>query len=355
MTQLEFLQGSLALVFVVATVILGLKFVFKYFQYRRFELILMAIMLNSHHLWAGAISFVTYIFLGFALSPPIYLFLVYAFMPIGFMCWFYMFYHLVKIKKIVSKTILWYNVVAVVITESLLIYFVITDYMIVGTVAKFDMQTTMIFIIPYISAFLPFLLATYILFFRHCQKSEDQKIQWMGKLIIFGLVFRLFSSMGDAFALNEIDVIIIRTLVIISSFLLYIAWFMPKFVEDWLIKAKREDFENSIGKKDKVKDFLKIVSVRREFTQGEVISYRKQNKCLVCKQKTTLFKYICDCGALYCNRCAKALIQIENMCWVCNIPIDKLKPVIFNEMEEKGVKIDGKEINLKSKKTILNK
>ena len=192
LTQFELLQGSLALLFVITTVVLGLKFVFKYLEYRRFELILMAIMLNSHHLWAAAISFVTYIFLGFTLSPPIFLFLVYAFTPISCFCWIYVFCRLVKMKKIISKTLLWYHVVAVVIIDSLLIYFVITDYMIIGTVTKFDMQTSMIFLIPFLLALVPFALATYILFFRHCQKSDDYKIQWMGKLIVFGFVLEFF-------------------------------------------------------------------------------------------------------------------------------------------------------------------
>ena len=39
------------------------------------------------------------------------------------------------------------------------------------------------------------------------------------------------------------------------------------------------------------------------------------------------FSYICECGAIYCDNCARALINLENVCWVCEIPIDPVKPV----------------------------
>ena len=44
---------------------------------------------------------------------------------------------------------------------------------------------------------------------------------------------------------------------------------------------------------------------------------------------------------MYCENCARAITDLENVCWVCNIPIDYLKP-IKPYKEEETVKIDKK-------------
>ena len=49
------------------------------------------------------------------------------------------------------------------------------------------------------------------------------------------------------------------------------------------------------------------------------------------------------CDALYCENCARALINMENACWVCNEPIDESKPVkLLKKEDEKDIKIIDK-------------
>jgi hypothetical protein len=48
---------------------------------------------------------------------------------------------------------------------------------------------------------------------------------------------------------------------------------------------------------------------------------------LVCRGEVLKFSYICECGANYCGNCARALTNLENVCWACDVPIDYLKPV----------------------------
>jgi len=57
---------------------------------------------------------------------------------------------------------------------------------------------------------------------------------------------------------------------------------------------------------------------------------------LVCKGKASGFNiYLCpNCDSLYCNKCAEALSELENACWVCNGPIDDSKPVKIMKSEE---------------------
>jgi len=59
----------------------------------------------------------------------------------------------------------------------------------------------------------------------------------------------------------------------------------------------------------------------------EQITIHKERKiCIVCKGDILGYMYTCNCDALYCEKCARALTDIENVCWVCNAPIDTARP-----------------------------
>ena len=81
-------------------------------------------------------------------------------------------------------------------------------------------------------------------------------------------------------------------------------------------------------------------------TEEEVTFHREKKICLVCKSRVEKFNYICPkCDALYCMNCAQALTDLENVCWVCDSPIDDAKPVkVFPKSED-----EIKEISFKKK------
>ena len=77
----------------------------------------------------------------------------------------------------------------------------------------------------------------------------------------------------------------------------------------------------------------------------EKVTIQKETKiCLVCRGEVSGFTFICKCDGIYCENCARALTDLENACWVCNAPIDKLKPVkpYRNDKEERFFKFTGK-------------
>jgi tetratricopeptide (TPR) repeat protein len=99
-----------------------------------------------------------------------------------------------------------------------------------------------------------------------------------------------------------------------------------------LIKRK-VDMEQVIEKKVTIYDELKI--------------------CMVCKGSAVGFNiYICpQCSSIYCKGCAEAVIEIENACWICELPIDESRPSQLIEKEEEKTKFDAK----KSKRTPKDK
>ncbi|KKM08460.1 hypothetical protein LCGC14_1724220 [marine sediment metagenome] len=83
-----------------------------------------------------------------------------------------------------------------------------------------------------------------------------------------------------------------------------------------------------------------------QVSEKSITVYKEQKKCLVCKGNIEGFnKYICShCDSVYCEHCARALIDIENVCWSCESPIDKSKPVKFLKQEGKSIKIKKEKV-----------
>lgn len=113
---------------------------------------------------------------------------------------------------------------------------------------------------------------------------------------------------------------------------------------------------NSILKEQRAstKKGVDIVGVftRPESITEEEVSVSKEKKiCLVCKNEVSRANYICpDCKTFYCEKCSKALGNMENACWVCNSPIDPSKPIkVPQREEEEEVDVEVLDIPQKSR------
>jgi len=92
-----------------------------------------------------------------------------------------------------------------------------------------------------------------------------------------------------------------------------------------------------------IEEIVKYRTMLPAFVTEEKVAIHKEKKiCLVCRGEVLRYSYICECGAIYCDNCARALTDLENLCWVCDNPIDYLKPV-------KSYKEEAEEINLNHK------
>jgi len=87
-------------------------------------------------------------------------------------------------------------------------------------------------------------------------------------------------------------------------------------------------------------------STKAQVYEKKVTVYKERKQCLVCLGDIEGFEnYICpNCDSIYCKKCANALIEIENVCWSCESPIDKAKPVKFK------IKQNSDKTNKKGKK-----
>ncbi|MFX0000894.1 MAG: hypothetical protein ACFE9Q_17560 [Candidatus Hodarchaeota archaeon] len=79
---------------------------------------------------------------------------------------------------------------------------------------------------------------------------------------------------------------------------------------------------------EQIEEIIEKRALLPVFISEEKVVVSKETKiCLVCRGQVSRFTYICDCGAIYCEDCARAITDLENVCWACEFPIDYLKPV----------------------------
>ncbi|TFG23750.1 MAG: hypothetical protein EU529_06445 [Promethearchaeota archaeon] len=96
----------------------------------------------------------------------------------------------------------------------------------------------------------------------------------------------------------------------------------------------RIDADMLIVNEEKVGEFIDAL-------EEDVSVFRDKKVCLVCKGEPSGFNvFICpECDSIYCDKCARALSDLENLCWVCESPLDQSKPVKKEEPEQEEIKI----------------
>ncbi|KKK42328.1 hypothetical protein LCGC14_0967930 [marine sediment metagenome] len=89
-----------------------------------------------------------------------------------------------------------------------------------------------------------------------------------------------------------------------------------------------------------MKNWLNVFTRPEKVTEEEVSVSKEKKICLVCKNKIARDNYICpDCNIFYCFICKSALIDVENVCWACNAPIDPSKPVKLDKEKEEEIDV----------------
>ena len=79
-----------------------------------------------------------------------------------------------------------------------------------------------------------------------------------------------------------------------------------------------------------------------QVTEEKIVVSKETKICLVCRGEVFGFSYACKCGANYCENCARALTNLENVCWSCETQIDYSKPVKQFKEEAKHIKVQEK-------------
>ena len=150
------------------------------------------------------------------------------------------------------------------------------------------------------------------------------------KLILLLITFIVFFGFGsldiaifplDFFNLPKgTSIIIIRVFMIIGGFIFFFS------LKEESIKASIKKFKSE---EPSLIDIL-TETKSKDISQEKILAFREQTICLICEREIQGFIkiFLCpQCEALYCERCAQKMIEMSNMCWICDEQIDESKPV----------------------------
>ena len=165
--------------------------------------------------------------------------------------------------------------------------------------------------------------------------------------IIIGILMITIPGAFESWAGVGIFTILIRVCYMFGFYLWYLG-LQP--VKEYLNQTQ----ENEITEEFEIEDIATSVAEKlgvelrkpEALTKEEIAFYKEQTICLVCRKNFSRYTslFICpECKSLYCQKCAQALTELENVCWSCDTPLDDTKPVKRIIKDKEKVRIEKSE------------
>lgn len=233
---IELLNGILSIIVVLFAMMAGIAIMSKYpkNKKRHFLLIGIGAIGLASILWSVSISVIYVLITGNQIADQLYMFIANGFLPLISFMLVMGFTDLFRIQGTKwQKIILLVYLIISIIFEVYYLYFLFTDYSVLGVVlSPVDAEYNLI-----VTSYQVFLLANLLVFggilSRISMRSEYREVRLKGKLILAALLLFSIASMLDIFSAISIVILIIgRIMVLLSAVLLYGGFLLP----DWLKK-----------------------------------------------------------------------------------------------------------------------
>jgi len=233
---LEILHGSLTILFVVISVILGLRIMSRYFERKRIEFLLFGLF------WMGMvtpwipniITFVMVLATGGAIDIAIYVVIGIAFLPITITIGLIAFLKVLPITKRNKKI---FFIIDVSVNIAYEIYFFIFLFVDLSFIAAFKDIFILEWSIPsqiyFIFSLIVFLLVG-IPFSKVSLHSEDPDIHMKGRFLLIAFISFTVGTALDFTIPNPVTYLIARMILLSSSLEFYIGLVLPTWVKKLL-------------------------------------------------------------------------------------------------------------------------
>ncbi len=235
----EIIRGVFTLVFVIISILIGIRILLKYFSLRQNTLLAVGLtwIFISSSWWGNAFSFLSIVIFQYAFGPFEYLLVQNAFVPLALMSWVYalaeLTYPLHKYKLI----IFYYSICIIYLIY--LIASLLIDPALIGVQKGgiFDYERKLI---PTLFTMFILINATVLglLFSVKAMKSEDPRVKWKGRFLFIALASFVILSAIDTLTVGEeflLIRVIVRLLLITSGIEFYFAFFLPKGISERLL------------------------------------------------------------------------------------------------------------------------
>ncbi len=244
----DFLQGSLSLIFVIISLIIGVSIISKYGKNKNRLYILVGLcwlMLST--LWLPeAVSFLMDLFIQQTLALDMHLILGNVFVPIALICWIIAYTDMVNKEK--QKIPIALTLIFCVVFEVLFFYHFFLDINLIGEISLLRPFSADLGIFLAILLLISFLIifVTGISFARKSIKSENKEVRLKGKLLQFAFVAFTIAAVlekiarsilvGTIFPLADalflsVVLVVVRVLLISSTIAFYGGFLLPSWIK----------------------------------------------------------------------------------------------------------------------------
>jgi hypothetical protein len=240
LSNLDILNGTLGLLVVIVSFILGLIVLLKYFKNKNKNFILLGInLIFLASGWYGTSSsfIVALITNSEGLSLELILLLNFIPLPIGLLCWTGFYTNILMKER--QKLFLIIMIAITVFFYSIFLSVIFTDVS-QAAIKLSPVDTTAgdnKFLSIYIIIFIIVLLFTGIHFSLRTMKYDDIEMKTKGKFLLFAFpAFAIGGFLDSTLPSDEVTLIIFRVLLISSIIGFYIGYLLPNWIKKRLIK-----------------------------------------------------------------------------------------------------------------------
>ncbi len=239
LSPLDTLNGVFSLIFVAISLLIGFIILSRYFKYKEKIYLLVSItwILISEPWWPSTISFLIALINSVGLSPGIYFLVGNIFIPFAIVMWLLAFTEFLYSEK--RKLILSIFAVIGIIFEILFFIFLFLNPALIGELNGPVDVNYKSFIMVFLILFLSIVVITGFLFANLSLKSKDPEVKLKGKLLIIAYIaFSVGALLDASVPLNELTIIFIRLILIVSAICWYGGFILPKWMKKFLLKKR---------------------------------------------------------------------------------------------------------------------
>ncbi len=237
--ELTFIGNIFFLLCVITFILVGLKLISKYFQLKEKICITTGIAwICFSTIWWGIVYRIIVEALNIPLNFAFQMFIKTAFVLPGLVFWIYSFSKLIYPMK--TKTLVIPYLVIAIILDAVLIFIVLLyperQDMVNVTLNFFLFE--MFYYIALIT-----MLITGFLFSKASLKSDDVKIRWKGRFLLFAYIFIIIGAIIELIDYSQYGILVVFYMNFITSIILiigaieyYFGFFLPGWLMKWLTK-----------------------------------------------------------------------------------------------------------------------
>ena len=220
------------------SIYVGLRIMSKYFKYRQVDLLFVGFswITMSTPWFPACVSFIlVFIFNSEPLGPQAYFLIGNILIPPGMVAWIIAITDLFKVKK--RKLIVILYTIGNTIYLVFFLYFLFTDYRVIGELRGETDVLYQNFVSIYLMAGILIVFITGLLFARASLRSDKPDIKLKGKLLLVAfLTFTVGAILDTALPLSFITLPIFRSLEILGAFTFYLGFVLPKWTKNLFLR-----------------------------------------------------------------------------------------------------------------------